>query len=313
MTSMQCRSIPSYLYLPDPATCQFFPLKTPRGRKAISDVRNVFQAQRREGKFVDVRAILPKCTETSRFDAGGGGGVHSQRRALFHTVFAILFAPNALCYAKQPLYVVFQSQTNNQFDLKGSMERANGLQHANVLSECQADNVAIPLYLIWNDNNDASHANTILVKKGEKRVYVFEPHGQRAKWFQSVVDAVKDFVMPRLLGLRDYELAVPETYCPYLGAQSRQVDRAGTCAAWDSIFVTNVMLNPTLPIREILQAMVARWATPTELRSTIYRYTYLVENVIQWGAQDQTENGEVLLEDTICALAKFRTELDASV
>lgn len=142
--------------------------------------------------------------------------------------------------------------------------------------------IFIPIKLIFSDNDNKhklnGHSNLIIVDKKVKKIYFFEPHGQKFSGLISNILNIKDHVIKIIKNIFTNLLFFEEeNLFDNCGVQSKQVNSStyfktgGFCLSWSLLAIHLSLLNINVSVKDIISRLIRN--TGPQLDSYIKKYT----------------------------------------
>jgi len=156
------------------------------------------------------------------------------------------------------------------------------------------DLILLPL-LIFAQTASIGHANMIIYKPEENKVYRFEPEGSRfskVRFDETINNHLKTLFEVKLTPyIGNVSYIEPIGICPNLhGLQhfeesidkESDIEGNGYCMMWSLLFAEMVLLNPTKPLMSILNELLTITnRDPEQLRKLIRGYTKLSTDILK--------------------------------
>lgn len=264
--------------------------KTKKQRKKLTRKKNT----RNKEKIIDV----PLAKETSKGSRASTGSInyHYQRFNNTFAYFNILLKRNKkfrklFCipdvsdsWMRAFLIQEFKkNDDNDKYDIL-SIRPVDNLvpikDFVKKINDCLKTHQLVPINFTLETPNHGKHANMILFDSKNKTIEHFEPHGyhEDSQWsisraYIKSITGVKRFSMNYF---PDYKIISPKDYEPKNGLQATIDAFSGMCVTWSILYLNYRILNPDIPVKELV-----RHINKKIKRNQLLRFTRYVELILK--------------------------------
>ena len=266
--------------------------KTRKRKKIIKKYRK--KLTRNKKKIVDV----PLANETSKGSRASTGSInyHYQEFNNTFTYFNILLKRNKkfrklFCipdvsdyWMRAFLIQEFKkNDDNDKYDILSIRPIDNFVpikDFVKKINDCLKTHQLVPINFTLETPNYGKHANMIIFDSKNKTIEHFEPHGyhEDSQWsisrvYIKSITGVKRFSMNYF---PDYKIISPKDYEPKNGLQATIDAFSGMCVTWSILYLNYRILNPDIPVKELV-----RHINKKIKRNQLLRFTRYVELILK--------------------------------
>lgn len=177
----------------------------------------------------------------------------------------------------------FTKNVDNKYDImsiRPTDPRVSMDNFINEINKCLKTHRIIPVNFTLETREYGKHANMIIFDSEKKTIEHFEPHGYNddSQWsisraYIKSASGVKKFARKYY---PNYKIISPKDYEPKNGLQSKIDAFSGMCVTWSILYLNYRILNPNIPVKDLV-----RYISKRINKTQLLRYTRYVELILK--------------------------------